>query len=168
MNNFNAVSWISNNYADVYIDEETQRAVVNFSLMWNVFEGQFCDNGANVAKFELLAEEITKRNYPEQEVKEIFLFYRNLFIENGETNWRFESLEFRRNDRKDFVKEVILNHNHISKDAFWAALIIIYRIRNNLFHGVKAFHLLHNQSENLNTASAFLALIMEQLKNIRY
>ena len=167
LNNFNAVEWISHNYANVYIDEASQIAVVNFSLMWNVFEGQFCNNSASVAKLDSIAEEVANGNFPNQAVRQIFSFYKNRFIENRTTNRRFDNLNFRANDRKEFVRDVVLSQNHSIKDVILASLIIVYRIRNNLFHGIKSFNLLHDQAENLNAASAFLSLVMETLKNSR-
>lgn len=170
-NNFNAVSWISHNYANVYIDEPSQIAVVNFSLMWNVFEGQFCNNSVSVAKLDSIAEEIASGEFSEEEIQQIFDFYKNRYVENGTVNDRFDNLNFRPRDRREFVEEVILNHNHITKDSILALLIIVYRLRNNLFHGLKSFNLLHNQAENLNYASTFLSLVMECLKvrrNIQY
>lgn len=167
LNNFNAVAWISHNYANVYIDEASQTAIVNFSLMWNVFEGQFCNNSVSVAKLDSIAEEVANGNFPAPAIEQIFNFYRNRFIEDGTTNWRFDSLNFRANDRKEFVREVVLNRNRDTKDVILASLIIVYRIRNNLFHGIKAFNLLHDQAENLNSASAFLSLVMECLRDRR-
>lgn len=165
INSFSAVEWIASNFAHVHLDAKTQSAVVNFSLIWNVFEGQFCDNSVSVSKLDLIAGEVTSEPFPEQILKQIFRFYKDRYVENESVNWRFDSLNFRGNDRKEVVAAIILSpDDDITQDAILALLIIVYRIRNNLFHGLKAFDMLHDQAQNLITASCFLSLVMESLK----
>lgn len=164
-NDFNAVGWISNNYAHVHLEPETESAVVNFSLMWNVFEGQFLNNYATVGKLEELVGEYEDDHFADDRLIKLFLFYRKRYVQDGTVNEKFQSLNFRSRDRKEFVEEVILNHTHITKDVVLASLIIVYRIRNNLFHGLKSFHLLNDQKENLNAASYLLSIIMECFEN---
>jgi hypothetical protein len=42
-------------------------------------------------------------------------------------------------------------------------MIIVYRLRNNLFHGLKSIDMLNEQVDNLNMAAKCLAAILESL-----
>ena len=46
-----------------------------------------------------------------------------------------------------------------------ALMIIVYRLRNNLFHGIKSVHMLNDQVQNLDNASHCLAAILESTRS---
>lgn len=72
---------------------------------------------------------------------------------------------FRQYDRKEFVESVLKRTEHNPVNIIEAILIIIYRLRNNIFHGEKELHTIHLQHDNFNCANRFLAEILTINKN---
>ncbi|OYY86196.1 MAG: hypothetical protein B7Y46_06395 [Acidovorax sp. 28-64-14] len=46
------------------------------------------------------------------------------------------------------------------EDEMLALMIIVYRLRNNLFHGLKSFEMLNEQVKNLDNASRCIAAVL--------
>lgn len=74
---------------------------------------------------------------------------------------RFEGLYFRSNDRRNHVESVLVEGPASLKDMLLALMIIVYRLRNNLFHGLKTLDTLNDQVQNLAVASRCLAAVLE-------
>lgn len=83
------------------------------------------------------------------------------YIENGLTNDKFDELHFRKNDKKDFVRNVLEGCVNDNGSIVTALLIIVLRFRNNLFHGLKWEYGLRNQLSNFNEANSLLTKIIE-------
>jgi hypothetical protein len=69
-------------------------------------------------------------------------------------------LHFRGNDRRDFVKQVLLANNNTVQDMALAMSIIVYRFRNNLFHGIKEIQVINEQRTNFEQANSFLKSLL--------
>ncbi|MDM1514649.1 hypothetical protein, partial [Myroides odoratimimus] len=102
-------------------------------------------------------------------------YFKNRYVnqEDNTINERFSFLHFRKKDREDFVTEVLLNNenilNYIETNTQYkvvlAISIIVYRFRNNLFHGVKNIQHIDQQEENFVTANDFLRTIIETIED---
>ena len=67
-----------------------------------------------------------------------------------------------RDEDKPLV-EAVLNGNEISPEkVLLAILMIVYRYRNNLFHGEKSIRDLPNQIDNFRNANQLLMVFMEK------
>lgn len=164
---FNAAAWIAKNTdRGTYLTDAAQQAVANFTTMWNLFESIHCNNRASVRTFEAAL----KHYHPDQVAEatvEMFrtclLFWQKRYYTPDGFSPLFNRLNFRQNDRKDVVEKVLANNVHDSQAEMLAVMIIIYRLRNNLFHGLKFIDMLNDQVENLTNASRCLAAIMEAI-----
>ena len=58
------------------------------------------------------------------------------------------------------MEEVLLGQRQNLSDKVLALMLIVYRLRNNLFHGLKTLEMLNDQVHNLNTASRCLGVLM--------
>jgi len=58
------------------------------------------------------------------------------------------------------VESVLLGEANGKGAVLLALLIIIYRLRNNLFHGLKTLDILNDQVENLKTATYCLSIVL--------
>ncbi len=67
------------------------------------------------------------------EVAEAMQHFRERYIDDGSVNYHFGELHFRRNDREDLVTEVLLGRSDSAPEHLAAALLIVFRLRNNLF-----------------------------------
>lgn len=88
-------------------------------------------------------------------------YFKNRYVSNGITNGRFVRLNFRANERRKIVEGVLLEQNNSTQDIVLALSIIVYRYRNNLFHGLKKIRHIDKQRENFENANLVLIGILK-------
>ncbi|MDP2248699.1 MAG: hypothetical protein Q8J65_11245, partial [Nitrosomonadales bacterium] len=147
--NFDAATWLGDSFVGgEELKPDAIAAVSNFTLMWNLFEGVLCPEGANASSLEDLAVQVTQpRNGPppKDNLKEFVCFWTHRYRSGERFNDRFEGLNFRRPDRKSLVETVLSGKSEAPEDEALAILLIVYRLRNNLFHGLKTISMLNDQ-----------------------
>ena len=132
-------------------------AITNFLFLWSLFEAKVLKHcGSARAAIEATkrwAEDglLTKETFEPQ-----INYFRSRYYVHGEYTCYFERLNLRQSDSPELVKEVLRNVDAEIDDVAAAILIIVYRIRNNLFHGLKWTYDLYGQLENFNHANATL------------
>lgn len=161
---FDAASWIEQNtYGGTYLTPEATDALANFTVMWNLFEGILCGNHAGVRKFDSLASRLREAQVDPDIINSIddcLAFWTFRYRTREGLADRFYGLHFRENDSREIVEEVLLGQRESLSDKVLALLLIVYRLRNNLFHGIKTLEILNDQVDNLNTASRCLGVMM--------
>lgn len=129
----------------------------NFTLIWNIFENRIFASSFSVEKLEAV---IANREFDAGQFDELLAYFRSRYIENGELNWRYQYLKLRPNDKQDLVTSVLTTDGNTLKEKILAIGIIVYRYRNNLFHGVKDFETLHLQKDNFSNAIAYIKRLL--------
>jgi len=82
----------------------------------------------------------------------------------GQLSHNFRAgMNWRRGDDRATVEAVLLEQTNAPADQIMALLTLAYRLRNNLFHGLKGWRDLNDQRQNLAVACAALAGVMELL-----
>lgn len=161
---FSAAEWIADNtYGGVRISAEAQAAVSSFTTMWNLFESALCENRASVAAFERLVKMCQPDAFHKgvaHSLNECITFWRFRYRTPHGFGDRFLSLNFRKGDRRDLVESVLSADTAPPEDEMLALMIIVYRLRNNLFHGLKSFEMLNDQIKNLDNASRCIAAVL--------
>ena len=132
---------------------EALNEIKNFTLLWNIFENLIFQSNFSINQLEI---EIRRRNLDFNDFHDIYEYFQNRYIVNGNINERFSNLNFRPNDREELVQNALIDINSANNVKIFAIGIIVYRFRNNLFHGVKDFHFLNGQIENFNNANRYL------------
>ncbi|MFT3678627.1 MAG: hypothetical protein QM791_00055 [Ferruginibacter sp.] len=150
--------WINNRFG-VAMNEPALAAIKDFSLIWNVFEDRVCDNNFSIAEVQ---QRIAENHFNADAFTDHLHYFQNRYINAGETNERFEFLHFRPNDRRDFVRQVLLGELTGVNDILLAIVIIVYRFRNNLFHGLKDIQVIDQQQTNFETSNSFLMAFLDQ------
>lgn len=148
-------TWLSTNIENTRLnDDHTYPAISDFCVMWAIFEcTQLADARVAVDELAYIACRLERNNVDFQEQIE---FWKNRYIDNDITNARFEKLGFTYEPHKELVSGVLLGNQTDSVKINHAILLIVYRLRNNLFHGNKDITRIHHQVENLNMASKAL------------
>jgi hypothetical protein len=127
----------------------------------NLFEGALCNNHAGTQAFENLAIEIAQRARHSVEIGDCVRFWSDRYLTDTGFNDLFQSLNFRPRDFREHVEAVLRREKNDLRSQLLAVMIIIYRLRNNLLHGLKTIDTLNDQVSNLNMACRALAAIMK-------
>jgi plasmid replication initiation protein len=162
----NELVWISNFLSfERELTGEDIENVRNFSILWNLFEGLVCNRNASANALKNAVSNLQKQDKLKIEDYDKFLkYFANRYIENGETNDRFSKLNLRRSDKPELVEAVLKGTETAPEKVLLAILIIVYRYRNNLFHGEKSISDLPNQIDNFRNANHLLMVFMEKWK----
>lgn len=146
-------------------------SIKNFALLWNLFERYFCAKYAKLPQIESNINKLIKDNYifPETIYKNCYDYYRQRYLTKNKTNKLFEGLGFRENASdvkyKQILKSILENPDSEIKKRILACFIIVYRLRNNLFHGSKNIATLNTQNENFEIANQVIMSFLSFLKN---
>jgi hypothetical protein len=162
---FNASTWIAENlFGGAELLPETTAAVANFTLMWNLFEDMVCRNHANVREFKQIAQTLSQAQVSaedEEALRSCLSFWVFRYRRGTGFSARFEGLHFRPNDRREVVEAVLRGESEDLSSRLLALMVIVYRLRNNLFHGLKTIERLNDQVENLEMGSKCLAALLK-------
>lgn len=158
------IVWINNFLSlKTHISADEINSILCFSLIWNMFEGLVCNKNASINSMENAVTELQQRgNLNIADYTDCLTYFTQRYVEDGIINHRFDHLRWRRNDREDLVKGVLEGRERNEARILLAMLIIVYRYRNNLFHGEKSLYDLHGQRDNFRTANQLLMNFMEQ------
>jgi hypothetical protein len=148
--------WINKRFGVAFADQDLS-SVKDFSLYWNVFEDTVCGNNFNL---ETLEQSFQAKNFNRADFQSSIDYFRNRYVTDGKLNDKFPFLYFRNNDRQGFVEQVLLGQLDDTNNIILASAIIVYRFRNNLFHGLKDIRTINFQQDNFDAANNFLQSIL--------
>lgn len=149
--------WLNNKYGTNFSEEDLKN-IKNFSLIWNVFEANLCGNNFSIQR---LQQGLANRNIDVNLFANHLTYFKNRYTENGKLTNHFQFLNFRPNDRQHLVESVLLGIDTNSKNIILAIAIIVYRFRNNLFHGLKEIQYIDQQNQNFEIANSFLTTLID-------
>lgn len=152
--------WINDRFGTNFSEVDLS-SVKDFSLIWNVFENVVCQNNFSISR----TEEVIKNSLIDStEFNSYLEYFKNRYVSNGTFTNRFQYLHFRNNDRRNLVEDVLLGNNTKNNDIILALLIIVYRYRNNLFHGIKRIQEIDKQRENFENANGVLKTLLNHFQ----
>lgn len=147
------------------LNDAERRAISQFSLLWAAFEGMVCNTAANPTL--LLQVPLTLQNNETLESVDSYdaiNYFRNRYFQNGDFTHFFNGLHLERGSRKDqeLVMSVISGASNGPVEVLQTLLLVCYRLRNNLFHGVKLQYGIAGQLENFQHACGILMAVMDR------
>ena len=158
----NITKWINDKFSALLKDRD-YNGITEFLLLWNLFEDRLFEN-----KFTIRNASEYINNHIEELDESISGMIFDYFKERYTDPLRkivlysyFEPLNFRDNDRKEFVNDTLLSDSPSIQHKILTSTIIIYRYRNNLFHGLKSVTQINYQKENFIHANIFLKMFIE-------
>ncbi|MCB8823206.1 hypothetical protein [Microvirga rosea] len=156
--------WLTDNvrgFAALSADEHS--AIMEFGLIWSVFEARILGTNASAARIQACVHAwnrsgtLDARAYADE-----LAYFRDRYFHNGSLTEHFNNLCLRSNDNARLVETVIRGRTNAPDDCVTAVLIIVYRFRNNLFHGLKWQHRLAGQLENFKNANSAMIKTLER------
>jgi hypothetical protein len=115
------------------LDPSQKNNVFYFTLLWMLFESTyFRENGASPKK---IWDRFLSKSIDNQE--ELFICFKKRYVkQDGSFTEHYKSLMWEnREEKRTEVESVLLGDG--TQNILCAMLVIVYRIRNNLFHGKK-------------------------------
>ena len=153
------INWINSKFG-LTLSEYDLINVKNFSLIWNIFDRHVCNSSFSIARIE---QKYSKIVFDSKEMEIFFEYFQKRYINDiGFTNNLFDKLMLRRNDRPQFVQDVLLGRITDLNSKVLVITIIIYRYRNNFFHGLKDYSKIDKQDKNFEIANEFLKTIINK------
>lgn len=144
------------------LSNQEQAALQSFTLLWTLFEAQVLESGASVQKIAETVQGLNPTLLEGGWFQEHLEYFTNRYIENGKTNHRFDHLHLRKNDKPELIRAVLVGEEQEPASQLITCLAIVYRFRNNFFHGIKWAYGIQGQYDNFAHATALLAKCLER------
>ena len=146
-----------------HLSKAEQGALAEFALLWALFEARILNTNGNVKSICDAVEAWGDGGTLDAEVfGDEVAYFRDRYYANGEFTYHFGHLHFRPADREALVRAVMEGSDEDPGNRVAAILIIIFRYRNNLFHGVKWQYKLQGQLSNFTAANNVLMKVLER------
>ena len=133
-----------------------------FVFLWSLFEARVLHRGASARAIVNVARRWSERGVLTQDS---FLneqtYFRNRFCPDGHFSDHFHHLNLRRPDNEDLVRRFLKQECLHAWEDVAGLFIVVYRLRNNLFHGVKWAYGIQGQHENFRNANTSLVRALE-------
>lgn len=145
------------------LSEAEQNAIANFSLLWSLFENRILNTEGNASNICAAVEAWHNAKALDAAAFAPELAYlRDRYFANGHFTSHFDGLNLRKPDREALVRAVIDGSDKDPRNVMAAILIIVFRFRNNLFHGDKWRYNLEGQLGNFTTANDVLTKVLDR------
>ncbi len=144
------------------LSDEERTAIMHFSLLWSFFEAEALNTNASANSILALVHKwASKGRLNITPFAPSLAYFRDRYFNYGTATEHFSGLNLRRNDSPELVCSVLKGENTNPTECVAALLIIIYRLRNNLFHGVKWAYGIRGQLGNFTYANETLMAALE-------
>ncbi|QXI42806.1 hypothetical protein HU734_021530 [Pseudomonas wayambapalatensis] len=154
----NPIQWLEKNAPGFdTLSGKERAAITHFVLLWSLFEARALSTcGSSRAILALTHEWLAQGRLVSESFSESLLYFQQRYYSNGVETDYLSGLNLRSNDCRDLVYDVLKGDNTNPADCVAVLLIVVYRIRNNLFHGVKWAYGVQGQLNNFTHANATL------------
>ncbi|EGU53321.1 hypothetical protein VIOR3934_04269, partial [Vibrio orientalis CIP 102891 = ATCC 33934] len=155
--------WIcnkENTYAS--LSPEEKKAIGEFFLIWSYFESQVLNCNANRTSFSNLANNLqNSEKISEIGLNELVTYFKERYLSGGSFNDRYDALELEKSRNPPEVDAMLLEDSTDQVTKLVGCLFVVYRFRNNLFHGPKWRYKLSEQESNMTKACQFMIKIID-------
>jgi hypothetical protein len=138
-------------------DQRTVTAIGKFNWLWPCFEAKHCNTRANPNTLNTFSEHPdTIHFFTQPSYMQAYVYFRERYRDNAD---RLNSLASSQDDRNIIAEGMADISEPIQKTKTLCR--IVYRLRNNLFHGAKGQQGLVGQNENFLAANTLLRIWIE-------
>ncbi|WP_415451258.1 hypothetical protein [Acetobacter syzygii] len=160
-----ATNWIMQQYAFKDLPRTEQNEAGSFSFIWGIFENrvmQVLDRNPEESLTKSVCRDYANSEHiPKTDVSAEINYFRNLFFTpTGDETDVWVNACFRKGDKSDEIKEILLSNSRTFEMEAEALLRVISRLRNNFFHGFKWAYNLKGQLNNFVFANSALVKLM--------
>ena len=145
------------------LPDDDRRAIFDLAFLWSLFEAETMEANARVDRITETVDAWADADMLGADLYDAELaYFRDRYFADGELTYHYPFLGLRKSDPPDLVEAVIRGANNDPRDRILALLMIVWRLRNNLFHGAKWAYQIKGQRENFTQANAVLMRVLER------
>ena len=150
-----------------HLSQPEKDATMHFALLWSLFEAKALDTRASAsAILSLVHEWQAQGRLDASKFSDHLEHFKTRYFANGQPTHHFNGLHLRNGDNPALVRAVLSGANVDPADSVAALFIVVYRLRNNLFHGMKWADELRDQLANFNHANSALMSALDICVNV--
>lgn len=139
------------------IKEDERQAILDFALLWSFFEARAMQTSGSSRRIRALANKWGASGLINvNDFAAPLAYFRQRYFNNGQPTVFYHGLQLRKNDFPSLVADVLRGDVTTPSDTLSALLIVVFRLRNNLFHGTKWAYGIQDQLTNFKYANAIL------------
>lgn len=136
------------------LGDDERQAIIDFSLLWSFFEAKALNTNGNAATIIKTAQSWNANGLLDAEpFDNEAAYFRGRYCQDGNVTDHFRHLHLRAADREELVLSFLHDQTEHPWEITAAVLIIVYRYRNNLFHGTKWAYGIQGQIGNFTHAN---------------
>ena len=144
------------------LSEADHIAIQRFTILWSLFEAKFLEYWASSQKISDNVNQLDDSIFEELWFENELSYFKNRYYEENDFSYHFPNLNLRNNDNLELVQRVLSGNDSTLKEQLITCLTIVYRFRNNLFHGTKWAYGIQDQQPNFNTSVSLLKKCIQQ------
>lgn len=157
----NASDWIVTNLEHPEVLElNTLNSLGTFTLMWAIFEASEGEERNNMLGQITSFSNRLAEHAPVNLVDEEFSYWKTRYIANGEQTNKFRKLRLSDERQVELLLTTLSSEQPTFRDKLESCLLIVYRYRNNMFHGMKDVRKLNDQEQNFIMATNLLQKVL--------
>ncbi len=143
------------------LPERDKTEIQDFSLLWSFFEGTILNGHANLQSIRTYVQSLDNNGRLERiNFSEYLAYVRDRYFKDGAYSEHFQYLYVERSGNPEEIHQMLQNQTDSKRILLIGCLAIIFRLRNNLFHGEKWRYQLQGQHSNFNHANLLLIKLM--------
>ena len=160
--NTRAIIWLSKtSRAFGNLPREEKEEIIDFALLWSFFEGTKLDQHGSIAAIRTYVETLSQQQVDTLSLDHFITYFQNRYTENDGFSYRYQHLHLDESRNPEEVNRMLLREANDSRENLVGCLGVIYRYRNNFFHGVKWEYDLEEQHSNFVNANTLLLKLLE-------
>lgn len=157
------IDWISIQKPEFgKLSDREKCSVVDFALIWSFYEAHYLNNRANMESIGLYVESLSQEVINSSQIQELVEYFRSRYTQDDQFSHRHNHLHMDRSGNPEEVTRMLFSQSESPHEELVGCLGIIFRYRNNLFHGNKWEYGLQEQQENFERSTSLLRWLMEQ------
>lgn len=157
------INWLSSQVPEFgELTANEKLAIIDFSLIWSFFEGACLENHASMGQIRKYVGNLTNDIISMFDDGEIVEYFRERYTVGTAFTHHYEYLYLEKSGNPPEVTDMLLRPDASKSVELIGCLGVIFRYRNNLFHGEKWRYGLRGQQHNFERSSALLRWLIEQ------
>ncbi|SFU22048.1 hypothetical protein [Sedimentitalea nanhaiensis] len=143
------------------LNQSIKAALMYFTVAWSIFEYKALGTHASLDTIEKFVSTKALNGTSLGDFEEAHEYFRNRYITGGKANASFSHLVGKDTEVATRIQDVLLGHTSEPSDKLIALLLIVYRLRNNMLHGVKWKWGVDDQHENFEHATSIIMTTLD-------